>query len=403
VFIQINNLVGIKPLIFKGCIFINTDFPTLLDVQNGWTYEIKANVIDNNSAKTNTGKSFLKNDEIAWDGTTWVTLGADPKEIISVSNETEFLQAVDYLNTNDGGIIELINSFSFGQAIIDYQQLHSGIDLSKVIIKSSPTKIQSLNFNGIVLKVKGRELRIDDTSLNGTLTNVFQNTQTLIEVAEHLSRIEFNNVGFNGCIGQNSDVTPVMKINHNDSTAYGTEILFSDCSIYTIGCSSNEHDSFSIQNLCPQMYSLIVKVIGQSKTRLNHRVSYKVYGNKVQQVGQYEETRRLFVTDTSADLIQVENSELQLLYSPIILTNFHESMVRNKIENLEYYPDGSVKIKKEIIAPGKYFESRFEYTDGLVSMIEEKDDISGDWKRTVFNWSDNPPDTQIIITEWTIN
>jgi len=64
-----------NPLLFKGKIDVNSDFPTLAEVQTGWFYTIGTDVTDNDATKTNTGLSFVAGDEIAWDGTTWITLG----------------------------------------------------------------------------------------------------------------------------------------------------------------------------------------------------------------------------------------------------------------------------------------------------------------------------------------
>jgi len=62
-------------MIFKGSISVSSDFPTSAEVQNGWFYTIAADVTDDDATKTNTGQSFQSNDEIAWNGTDWTTLG----------------------------------------------------------------------------------------------------------------------------------------------------------------------------------------------------------------------------------------------------------------------------------------------------------------------------------------
>lgn len=64
-----------SPLLFKGEININSDFPTLADVENGWFYLISTNVTDNDASKTNTSQSFVQYDEIVWNGTNWTLLG----------------------------------------------------------------------------------------------------------------------------------------------------------------------------------------------------------------------------------------------------------------------------------------------------------------------------------------
>jgi hypothetical protein len=67
-----------SPLIPKGFIAINTEFPLVASVQGWWTYVVTADVTDNAGATyTNTNLSFLTGDEIAWDSAhaTWVKLG----------------------------------------------------------------------------------------------------------------------------------------------------------------------------------------------------------------------------------------------------------------------------------------------------------------------------------------
>ena len=65
-----------SPLQFKGTITINTDFPLIADVDNGWFYTILADVTDDAGVTyTNTGQSFDLGDEVAWDGSAWVVMG----------------------------------------------------------------------------------------------------------------------------------------------------------------------------------------------------------------------------------------------------------------------------------------------------------------------------------------
>lgn len=75
----LTSAIGALPsgvLIFKGTINVPADFPTLVVVQNGWTYFIGTNVTDNDATKTNTGQSFLAGDEIAWNGSSWSLVGS---------------------------------------------------------------------------------------------------------------------------------------------------------------------------------------------------------------------------------------------------------------------------------------------------------------------------------------
>lgn len=63
-------------LVYKGIIYVNTDFPLAASVQAGWLYVIGANVTDNAGAPyTNTGQSFSAGDEILWNGTAWDVMG----------------------------------------------------------------------------------------------------------------------------------------------------------------------------------------------------------------------------------------------------------------------------------------------------------------------------------------
>ena len=313
---MIYSIVGLNALTFKGIIYSSTDFPNISEVQNGWTYEIATNVIDDDPSKTNSGISFLKNDEIAWDGTKWVTLGADPKTTIGVSSEHEFLQAVDYLNKYNGGIVELLCDIVLAEETANYQIINGGIDLSKVLIRSAAPKVYSLMILGLVLRLKGTAFKVQDINLQGGLNNVSENTICILEVTEHLQLIEFDNTTFYNVIGQNSDTNPAIRLTFPQYDGFGINLLFFNCDIYTTGCSSSEFGGFSIENSCPWLYAINVRVVGQSKTRLNNRVFFHVFGNKLSYSN--DESRRVFITDTSADLVQVDSSLLTLLYSLII-------------------------------------------------------------------------------------
>ena len=74
-FDKVNNPI-LNPMLFKGDINANTDFPLIADVENGWFYTISTNVTDNAGVTyTNTGQSFISGDEVAWNGTNWTVLG----------------------------------------------------------------------------------------------------------------------------------------------------------------------------------------------------------------------------------------------------------------------------------------------------------------------------------------
>lgn len=65
-----------SPFLLKGDIAVDTDFPLIADVQDGWTYVVTADVTDGAGATyTNTGQVFLAGQEIAWFGAAWIVVG----------------------------------------------------------------------------------------------------------------------------------------------------------------------------------------------------------------------------------------------------------------------------------------------------------------------------------------
>jgi hypothetical protein len=71
-----------NPLVFKGSISVNTDFPLIASVETGWFYTVSASVTDNAGVTyTNTGQSFVQFDEIAWNGTNWSLLGNNSSDL----------------------------------------------------------------------------------------------------------------------------------------------------------------------------------------------------------------------------------------------------------------------------------------------------------------------------------
>jgi hypothetical protein len=101
------------------------------------------------------------------------------------------------------------------------------------------------------------------------------------------------------------------------------------------------------------------------------------------------------------------------------LTNEQYSALQNQISgggfalllNLStapaYNTDGSIKTLKQVYVsdPTKYYEQRFEYTNGLASKIEIKDDIAEKWVRQTNIYDANGQvqvPTITDITEWTI-
>lgn len=117
----------------KGIIFVPADFPTLAEVQVGWSYIIGANVTDNDPTKTNTGQSFLAGDEIVWNGTNWTLLGAtalwgddltnlfpiNPRDIniptgkiYKINNQNIFTRDNPELTTFNKGVFASINEIN---------------------------------------------------------------------------------------------------------------------------------------------------------------------------------------------------------------------------------------------------------------------------------------------------
>ena len=108
----VGDIIGLSgALIFKGNIDIPGDFPTSAEVENGWTYTITSDVTDNDATKTNTGDSFLKGDEIAWNGTDWTVLG---NELIWTKSGTTISQFVagDDLELGTGDLAATDGDFS---------------------------------------------------------------------------------------------------------------------------------------------------------------------------------------------------------------------------------------------------------------------------------------------------
>jgi len=115
----IGDITGLKgALVPQGAISIPSNFPLLSEVTNGWWYEIKADVTDNDASKTNTGQSFKNGDEIYWNGTNWTISGnelggATWGQITgSLSNQT------DLQNELDGKVPYAFESLAMGTSTI---------------------------------------------------------------------------------------------------------------------------------------------------------------------------------------------------------------------------------------------------------------------------------------------
>jgi len=78
-----------SPFLLKGEINLPADFPIPALVQNGWLYEVKTAVTDNDPTRTNTGQTFEAQDEVAWDGAAWIVMGhanPPPTKIAYIDN-----------------------------------------------------------------------------------------------------------------------------------------------------------------------------------------------------------------------------------------------------------------------------------------------------------------------------
>jgi hypothetical protein len=109
----------INPLLFIDSISDSGDFPTSIEVQNGWFYTILADVTDDDPTKTNTGESFVMGMEIAWNGITWVQIGSHKARAIVYNNTSSGLgaenvqAAIDEVAFNVGSSTGIITLPSF--------------------------------------------------------------------------------------------------------------------------------------------------------------------------------------------------------------------------------------------------------------------------------------------------
>lgn len=98
----IGTLTG--PLLFKGAISLPADFPDPGDVQNGWTYAVQADVVDDDPTKTNTGQKFQAGDEIAWNGADWTPLGPTGEIGLAAATPYAVPDGVDKVLVDTAGI-----------------------------------------------------------------------------------------------------------------------------------------------------------------------------------------------------------------------------------------------------------------------------------------------------------
>jgi len=118
---DIVNTPLVNPLLFKGAINANTDFPLIADVENGWFYTIGTDVTDDAGANyTNTGQSFIIGDEIAWNGTNWTEIGSttpDLAQVCGVGQTTGTdITAASYLTEYSVATVGNSTGLFFGEA-----------------------------------------------------------------------------------------------------------------------------------------------------------------------------------------------------------------------------------------------------------------------------------------------
>jgi hypothetical protein len=156
-----------NPLLFKGEITLPADFPTSEDVVNGWFYEIKADVTDDDATKTNTGQSFLEGDEIAWNGTDWTKIGSHTAEGIQYDNTasglvaTNVQEAIDELDDN-------IDNLSADE--ISYNNTASGLVATDVQEAIDEVHDDSLQEVAVDDTLTGDGTVADPLGLSGTFT-----------------------------------------------------------------------------------------------------------------------------------------------------------------------------------------------------------------------------------------
>lgn len=125
-------------LVFKGSLGANFDSSQMLLIQ-GYMYKVVTSVSGSTITDLATGDSFKDTEEIFWDGTHFVSLGADLDiPIISVNSETELLVSVDKINNYFKGGILILGS--------DIQMTQNWLkDFSKVEIWGESKQIKMYN------------------------------------------------------------------------------------------------------------------------------------------------------------------------------------------------------------------------------------------------------------------
>ena len=205
-----------NPLLFKGGITLNSDFPTSIEVQNGWTYTILANVTDNDISKTNTGQSFLAEDEISWNGVDWTQLGSsslwlddgtDIKTIESTRN-------IDLQNNT----IKNINTLQLDTSIVN-----PSYKKGEIFYDNSKNAVSYYNeINDIVVNL-GHEILFQVENQTGSdITNgsvLYPDSTTIVALANSKNKNKSRIIGVathdipNGSIGYITKVGQVGGLN----------------------------------------------------------------------------------------------------------------------------------------------------------------------------------------------
>jgi len=180
-----------NPLLYKGAITLATDFPTAALVQTGWMYHINEDVVDDNSAKTNTGQAFVAGDEIAWNGRTWDVIGSAS----NVSRTNIFYvdggRADTY--TEDGSMLRPYKTISACQdAINEFTEVLVGsealYETAKYIVNIAPGEYQEdVEINTSAGQAKYIRYNMEGVTISGDIDI----TQEQLGLTDYYSRVEF--------------------------------------------------------------------------------------------------------------------------------------------------------------------------------------------------------------------
>jgi len=161
------------PLQLKGTISAAADFPTSAAVQEGWTYLIAADVVDNDAAKTNTGQSFRLGDEIAWDGTSaWIPLGRSPIKQ-SYLQATAASATVRWFLASGTGLIKSVKAQA-GAGAASGESLTVDVQIGGTSCLSSVITLD--NAAGTTVQSGTIDTANDDLAANDVVTIVFAYT-----------------------------------------------------------------------------------------------------------------------------------------------------------------------------------------------------------------------------------